>query len=106
MAWLILLVAAAFEIAWAVGLKYTDGFSRPIPSGLTAIAMVASLYFLALAVRSLPLGTAYGVWVGIGTVGTITLGIVLFGESHAPQRLFFLGLLVISLVGLKLTSAH
>ncbi|MDN5862514.1 MAG: quaternary ammonium compound efflux SMR transporter SugE [Salinisphaera sp.] len=104
MAWWILLAAAAFEIAWAVGLKYTHGFTRLTPSVATGFAMLASLYLLALAVRSLPLGTAYAVWVGIGTVGTAVLGILLFDEPRNAGRLFFLGLLVVALIGLKLTA--
>lgn len=104
MAWLILLLAALFEIAWAVGLKYTEGFTRPLPTVLTVVSMIASLYLLALAVRELPLGTAYAVWVGIGTVGTACLGVVLFGEPATPLRLLFIGLIVIALAGLKLTS--
>lgn len=106
MAWWILLAAAGFEVAWAVGLKYSDGFSRPLPSVLTGIAMAASMYLLALAVRSLPLGTAYAVWVGIGTVGTVILGILLFDEPRNALRLFFLALLVASLIGLQLTASR
>lgn len=106
MAWVILLAAAALEIVWAVCLKYTDGFSRPLISTVTVAAMIASLYLLALAVRSLPLGTAYAAWVGIGTVGTAILGMLLFGESHDPARLFFIGLLVISVLGLQITAAR
>lgn len=104
MAWLLLLLAAVFEVAWAVGLKYSEGFTRPWISLATAVAALASLYFLALAVKTLPLGTAYAVWVGIGTVGTTVLGIALFSEPHGALRLGFLALLVVSLVGLKLSA--
>lgn len=104
MAWLILIIAAVFEIAWAIGLKYTDGFTRPLPSLLTGLAMVASLYGLALAVRTLPLGTAYAVWVGIGVAGTTILGMLLFDEPRDTARLLCLALLIIAVIGLKLTA--
>ena len=104
MAWLYLLVAGLMEIAWAVGLKYTEGFTRLWPSVWTAVALVLSMILLAAAVRTLPLGTAYAVWTGIGAVGTAALGIFLFGESASPARLVCVGLIVAGLVGLKLTS--
>jgi quaternary ammonium compound-resistance protein SugE len=104
MAWLILIVAGLLESAWAVGLKYTEGFTRPVPSVLTIVAIAASMYLLALAAARLPIGTAYPVWVGIGAVGAAVLGIVLLGESANPLRLFFLLLLVVSIVGLKLAT--
>ena len=104
MAWLYLLVAGLMEIAWAVGLKYTEGFTRLWPSVWTAVALVLSMILLAAAVRTLPLGTAYAVWTGIGAVGTAALGIFLFGESASPARLACIGLIVAGLVGLKLTS--
>jgi quaternary ammonium compound-resistance protein SugE len=106
MAWLYLFVAGLFEIGWAIGLKYTDGFSRLVPSVLTGIAMLASVALLGIAARSLPIGTAYAVWVGIGAFGAAVLGIVLFGESQNFWRLFFLGLLLVAVIGLKLTHVE
>jgi len=105
MAWIILLLAGLFEIVWAVGLKYTEGFTRLWPSVGTVTAMVVSIVLLAMATKQLPLGTAYAVWTGIGAIGAVTLGIVLFGESAAPLRLACVGLVVVGIVGLKLTSA-
>ena len=104
MAWIILILAGLFEVGWAVGLKYTEGFTRIWPSLATAAAMVVSLTLLGLALRTLPLGTAYAIWTGIGTVGTALLGIWLFGESASPMRLACIGLIVAGLVGLKLVS--
>ena len=104
MAWLYLLVAGLMEIAWAVGLKYTEGFTRLWPSVWTAVALVLSMILLAAAMRTLPLGTAYAIWTGIGAVGTAALGIFLFGESASPARLVCVVLIVAGLVGLKLTS--
>ncbi|SEM18743.1 quaternary ammonium compound-resistance protein SugE [Luteibacter sp. UNCMF331Sha3.1] len=104
MYWIILVVAGLFEIGWAVGLKYTEGFTRLVPSVLTGAAMVVSIVLLALAAKKLPLGTAYAVWTGIGAVGAVTLGIVLFGESAQPLRLLCVGLIVAGIVGLKLTA--
>jgi quaternary ammonium compound-resistance protein SugE len=104
MAWGILMVAGLLEVGWAVGLKYTDGFTRPLPSVLTGAAIVASMLLLSIAVRTLPIGTAYAVWVGIGAVGATVLGIALFGEPSNPARLFFLALLVLSIMGLMLTT--
>lgn len=103
MSWLILFFAGLFEIAWAIGLKYTDGFTRLIPSALTVAAMLVSLGLLGLAMKGLPLGTAYAVWTGIGAVGTVIAGIMLFGESMAPLRLASVALIVTGLVGLKLS---
>ncbi|WP_036140714.1 quaternary ammonium compound efflux SMR transporter SugE [Luteibacter sp. 9135] len=105
MYWLILVVAGLFEIAWAVGLKYTEGFTRMVPSVLTAGAMLVSIVLLAFATKQLPLGTAYAVWTGIGAVGAVIFGIVLFGESAQPLRLVCVGLIVLGIVGLKLTSS-
>lgn len=105
MPWLILFVAGLFEVAWAVGLKYTDGFSRLWPSVGTLAAMGVSFYLLAIAMRSLPLGTAYAVWVGVGAVGTAILGIFLFQEPASAGRLVSLGLIVAGIIGLKLASA-
>ena len=104
MAWIILVVAGIFEIAWAIGLKYTEGFSRLWPTVGTVVAMVASVVLLGFAMRSLPVGTAYAVWTGIGAVGTAALGIVLFGEAATAGRLASLALIVAGIVGLKLVT--
>lgn len=104
MAWVWLLLAGLMEVGWAIGLKYTDGFTRPVPSILTAGAVAASMLFLAFALRSLPLGTAYAVWTGIGTLGTVVLGIMLFGEASDVPRLVCIGLIVAGIVGLKVLS--
>lgn len=101
MPWVILVLAGVLETVWAVGLKFTDGFTRPLPTVVTVIALIASVWLLALAVRTLPLGTAYAVWTGIGAVGTVIVGIVRFGESASPFRLACIGLIVAGLVGLK-----
>jgi quaternary ammonium compound-resistance protein SugE len=105
MAWLILIIAGLFEIAWAIGLKYTEGFSRPWATAGTVAAMVISVALLGLAMRSLPVGTAYGVWTGIGAVGTVVLGMVLFQEPATLARISCIGLIVAGIAGLKLTSA-
>ncbi|MDZ5648827.1 quaternary ammonium compound efflux SMR transporter SugE [Nitrospirillum sp. BR 11828] len=102
MAWLWLLLAGLSEVGWAVGLKYTEGFTRPIPSILTLAAMGISLGMLGLALRALPLGTAYAVWTGIGTLGTVVAGIVLFNEPATALRLACIGLIVAGIAGLKL----
>jgi quaternary ammonium compound-resistance protein SugE len=99
-----LVVAGLFEIGWAIGLKYTEGFTRLWPSVWTVLAMIVSLWLLGIAVRSLPVGTAYSVWVGVGTVGTVILGIVLLGESANAARLASVALVVAGIVGLKLTA--
>jgi quaternary ammonium compound-resistance protein SugE len=104
MAWALLFVAGLFEICWAIGLKYTDGFTRLWPSVWTGLAMVVSVVLLALAVRTLPIGTAYAVWTGIGAAGTVILGIVLLGEPATLLRLLFVGLIVAGIVGLKLVT--
>lgn len=104
MAWLNLFVAGLLEAAWAVGLKYTDGFTRPLPSILTIAGIVVSLMMLSIAARTLPIGTAYGVWVGIGAAGAAVLGILLLGEPANSSRLFFLGLLLVAIVGLKMST--
>jgi quaternary ammonium compound-resistance protein SugE len=101
MAWIILVVAGVLEIGWAIGLKFTAGFTRLWPSLLTAAAMIASMYLLALASKSLPIGTAYAVWVGIGAVGTALLGIVLLGEPRDLARLACIGLIIAGVLGLK-----
>ncbi len=104
MAWFILFIAGLLEISWAVGLKYTEGFTRLWPTVFTAAALVASMFLLGLAVRTLPLGTAYAVWTGIGTVGTALLGIILFGEPATAARLVCIGLIVTGILGLRLVS--
>lgn len=103
MSWIILFFSGLFEVGWAVGLKYTEGFSKPLPTVLTALAMLVSLGLLGLAMKHLPLGTAYAVWTGVGAVGTVIAGIVLFGESMALLRLASVALIVCGLVGLKLS---
>jgi quaternary ammonium compound-resistance protein SugE len=104
MAWIYLIVAGLLETGWAVGLKYTDGFTKLVPSVLTLIGIAASMFLLGLAARTIPIGTAYSIWVGIGAVGAVLLGIVLFDEPRDFARMFFVALLVVSLVGLKLTT--
>jgi quaternary ammonium compound-resistance protein SugE len=106
MAWVILVLAGFFEIGWAVGLKYTEGFSRFWPSLATVLSMAISLALLGAALRTLPLGTAYAVWTGIGAVGTVLLGIALFGEPPSAARLICAGFIVAGIVGLKLTAPH
>ncbi|MBW6455613.1 MAG: multidrug efflux SMR transporter [Trueperaceae bacterium] len=103
-AWLVLVVAGLFETAWAIGLKYADGFTRPGPTIFTVAALAVSMVLLALAVRVLPIGTAYAVWVGIGALGAAALGVVLFQEPLTPARAGFLLLLLVSIVGLRLTN--
>ena len=102
MAWLILFVAGLFGVSFAVGLKYTEGFTQPIPTVLTVLAMAGSLTLLAFAMRELPLGTAYAIWTGVGAVGTVIAGILLFDESAAVLRLVSVGLVICGLLGLKL----
>lgn len=105
MDWTILIVAGLFEVAWAVGLKYTDGFTRFWPTVGTVAAIIASLGLLGIAMKTLPVGTAYAAWVGVGTVGTVILGIVLLGESANTVRLLSVGFIIIGVVGLKLANA-
>ena len=105
MAWLVLLIAGLFEISWAIGLKYSNGFTNPTASVLTVIGMIASFYFLALALKNIPLGTAYAVWTGIGTIGTVILGIILFKEPVSIMRITCIMLIVCGITGLKLLSA-
>jgi quaternary ammonium compound-resistance protein SugE len=104
MSWIILFFAGLFEIGWAVGLKYTEGFSRPLPTALTVAAMLISLGLLGLAMKELPLGTAYAIWTGVGAIGTVIAGIILFGESMALFRLASVALILCGLVGLKLST--
>ena len=104
MAWILLVIAGILEAAWAIGLKYTHGFTKSVPSVLTIAGIVASMYLLAVAARTLPIGTAYGVWVGIGTFGTVILGMALLGEPATLSRIFFLALLLVAIVGLTFTT--
>jgi quaternary ammonium compound-resistance protein SugE len=102
--WIVLTVAGLLEVCWAIGMKYSEGFSKPLPSLFTLVTLALSMYLLARASQVLPIGTAYGVWVGIGALGASVLGIFLFNESANPARLFFIALLLIAIVGLKLTT--
>ena len=104
MAWLILFLAGLLEIGWAIGLNYTEGFTKLMPTVLTGASMVASVVLLGIAMRTLPLGTAYAVWTGIGTVGTVILGIVLFAEPATAMRLGCIALIIAGIAGLKLTA--
>jgi quaternary ammonium compound-resistance protein SugE len=104
MAWAVLFAAGVLEVCWAIGLKYTEGFSRLVPSVLTLAAMAGSILLLGLALKTLPIGTAYAVWTGIGAVGTAALGIYLFGEPATALRLASIGLIVAGIVGLKLVA--
>jgi quaternary ammonium compound-resistance protein SugE len=104
MAWTYLFVAGVLEIVWAIGLKYTEGFTKLVPSLITGVALVVSMVFLALALRSIPVGTGYAIWTGIGAVGTAILGIVLFAEPATLARLGCIGLIVAGIVGLKLVT--
>lgn len=105
MPWLHLIIAGLLEVAWAVGLKQTDGWTRLWPSLITALLMIASFFFLSLALRTLPMGTAYAIWTGIGAVGTALIGIFVFGEPRTAARLVCIILIVAGIVGLKLTSS-
>lgn len=105
MNWIYLAVAGLFEIGWAIGLKFTDGWTRPIPSLITAILMILSFFFLSLAVRTLPIGTAYAVWTGIGTVGAAIIGILAFGEPKNAVRILCIALIIAGIAGLKFTSS-
>lgn len=104
MAWWYLFIAGVFEVGWAVGLKYTDGFTRLLPTIITAVCLIASMALLAFAVRTLPLGTAYAVWTGIGTIGTVIIGILLFNEPINAVRLLCIGLILAGIAGLKFTA--
>lgn len=105
MSWLLLLLASLFEIGWTIGLKFSEGFTRPAATALTVLLMVASLLCLGLAVRQLPLGSSYAIWTGIGTLGATLAGILLFGESASPQRLLCIALIVTGVLGLKFAQA-
>jgi len=104
MNWVILLVAGLFEVGWAIGLKYTEGFTRLWPTVGTVLSMIVSLCLLGIAMKGLPVGTAYSVWVGVGSIGTVILGIVLFGEPASAGRLISAGLIIAGIVGLKLAA--
>ena len=104
MSWIYLFIAGLFEIGWAVGLKYTAGFTKLWPSVITIIGMILSFYFLSNAIKTIPIGTAYAIWTGIGAVGTAILGMILFGESKELIRIFFIFLIVVGIVGLKIFS--
>ncbi|MFY0646657.1 DMT family transporter [Sulfitobacter geojensis] len=104
MAWFLLVLAGLFEVGWAVGLKYTEGFTRPWPTVLTAASMIVSLVLLGLALRSIPLGTGYAIWTGIGTIGTVIFGVVYFAEPATAARMFCVLLILSGIVGLKLVS--
>ncbi len=104
MPWIYLALAGLFEVVWAIGLKYTEGFTRLWPSVTTVAAMIASIVLLAMAVKTLPIGTAYAIWTGIGAVGAVILGMLLFGDTASPLRLACVALVLVGMVGLKLTS--
>lgn len=104
MAWVVLIVAGLFEVGWAIGLKYTEGFTRLWPTAGTLAAMIISLWLLGVAMKSLPVGTAYSVWVGVGAVGTVVLGIVLFGEPANAARLISVALIIAGIAGLRLAT--
>ncbi|MET9898461.1 SMR family transporter [Streptomyces sp. NPDC006446] len=106
MAWVLLIVAGLLEVGWSIGMKYTDGFTRLVPSVLTGAGIVASMILLSYAAKSLPIGTAYGVWVGIGAAGAAILGMTILGEPATAARIFFVCLLLVAVVGLKATSGH
>ncbi|MBB1243597.1 multidrug efflux SMR transporter [Streptomyces durbertensis] len=106
MAWILLLVAGLLEVGWSIGMKYTEGFTRLWPSVFTVLGIAASMLLLAQAARTLPIGTAYGVWVGIGAAGAAILGILVLGEPATAARIFFISLLLVAVVGLKATSGH
>lgn len=104
MAWAILIAAGLFEVGWAIGLKYTEGFTQLWPTIGTILAIIISLWLLGIAMQSLPVGTAYSIWVGVGVVGTVTLGVVLFGEPVNAARLISVALIITGIIGLKLTT--
>ncbi|MEH7884612.1 quaternary ammonium compound efflux SMR transporter SugE [Bacillus sp. JJ1609] len=104
MAWVFLIIAGVFEVVWAIGLKYTEGFTKVFPTVITLLGMAISFYFLSMAVKTLPIGTAYAIWTGIGAAGAVILGIVLFGEPKSMLRLMFVAFILIGIIGLKATS--
>ncbi len=105
LAWGYLILAGLFEVCWAVGLKYTEGFTKPLPTIFTIVTLALSMYLLAKAVQTIPIGTAYAIWVGIGALGAVTLGVILFQEPLSALRVLFVTLLLISIIGLKMTSS-
>lgn len=106
MSWIYLFIAGLFEIVWAIGLKYTQGFTRPLPTAVTVAGMIVSFYFLSLATKILPIGTAYAVWTGIGAVGAIILGVILFKEPIDLGRVIFMLFIVVGIIGLRAVSPH
>nr|WSX51691.1 multidrug efflux SMR transporter [Streptomyces sp. NBC_00974] len=106
MAWILLIIAGVIEVGWSIGMKFTEGFTRLWPSLFTGAGIVASMVLLSLAVKTLPIGTAYGVWVGIGAAGAAVVGMAVMGEPVTAARIFFIGLLLVAVVGLKVTSGH
>ncbi|MEU7280886.1 multidrug efflux SMR transporter [Streptomyces sp. NPDC045431] len=106
MAWVLLIIAGLLEVGWSIGMKFTEGFTRPWPSLLTGAGIVASMVLLSQAAKTLPIGTAYGVWVGIGAAGAAVVGMVVLGEPATAARIFFVCLLLVAVVGLKATSGH
>lgn len=106
MSWIYLVIAGGLEVCWAVGLKSTHGFTRPLPSVFVALAIIGSMVLLSIAAKTLPIGTAYGVWVGIGAIGAAILGIVIQGDPATPARLAFLALLAVAIVGLRVTGSE
>ncbi|MFD6969350.1 multidrug efflux SMR transporter [Streptomyces sp. NBC_01310] len=106
MAWVLLLVAGLLEVGWSIGMKFTEGFTRLWPSVFTGAGIVASMVLLSYAAKTLPIGTAYGVWVGIGAAGAAVLGMAVLGEPVTASRIFFIGLLLVAVIGLKVTSGH
>ncbi|MER0240037.1 quaternary ammonium compound efflux SMR transporter SugE [Fulvimarina sp. MAC8] len=104
MSWLLLIFAGTLEIGWALGMKYSEGFTRPVPSVVTGLLILLSLFLLNLSLKDLPVGTAYAVWAGIGTVGTAVMGIFLFAESASPSRLLCIAMIVLGIVGLRFLS--
>ncbi|PEJ30338.1 quaternary ammonium compound-resistance protein SugE [Peribacillus butanolivorans] len=106
MAWFYLVIAGLFEVIWATSLKYTEGFTKLIPSIITIVGMVISFYFLSTAIKTLPMGTAYAIWTGIGAIGAVLVGIIVFNEPKDAMRLVFVGCILIGIVGLKVTSSE
>lgn len=106
MAWIFLIIAGIFEVVWAISLKYTEGFTKLWPTVVTIIGMVISFYFLSAAIKTLPIGTAYAIWTGIGALGAVIMGIILFNEPRSASRLFFVGCILVGIIGLKVTSSN
>ncbi len=106
MAWMILFIAGLLEVVWAIGLKYSDGLTRPLPTIATVFTLLLSFWLLGMAMRDIPVGTAYGVWVGIGAVGTVIFGIMLFDESTSLSRLISIAFIIVGIIGLKLSTAE